>query len=36
MLRNKGKHHISVAVDEAINDKLQEMQLKLENTMLEK
>ncbi|XP_051219730.1 BRAP2 RING ZnF UBP domain-containing protein 1 [Lolium perenne] len=32
----KDREHISVAVDKAVNDKLQEMQLKLENTMLEK
>jgi hypothetical protein len=30
------EHDISVALDTGINDKLQDMQLKLENTMLEK
>ncbi|KAM0882258.1 hypothetical protein ACQ4PT_032427 [Festuca glaucescens] len=34
--KKEREQHISVAVDKAINDKLQEMQLKLENTMVEK
>ena len=34
--KKEREHHISVAVDKTVNDKLQEMQLKLENTMLEK
>lgn len=33
--RNK-EHQISEAVDKAVNDKLQEMQLKLENLIVEK
>ncbi|XP_044968260.1 BRAP2 RING ZnF UBP domain-containing protein 1-like [Hordeum vulgare subsp. vulgare] len=34
--KKEREHHISVAVDKTINDKLQELQLKFENTMLEK
>uniref|UniRef100_A0ACD5UVB6 Uncharacterized protein n=1 Tax=Avena sativa TaxID=4498 RepID=A0ACD5UVB6_AVESA len=34
--KKEREQHISVAVDKAINDKLQEMHLKLENIMLEK
>jgi len=34
--KKEREHQISVAVDKAINDKLQEMHLKLENIMLEK
>lgn len=33
--RNK-EHQISEAVDKAVNDKLEEMQLKLENLIVEK
>lgn len=35
-LKKEREQNISVAVDKAVNDKLEEMQLKLENTMLEK
>ncbi|KQJ84968.1 BRCA1-associated protein [Brachypodium distachyon] len=34
--KKEREQHISVAVDKAVNDKLQEMQLKLENLALEK
>ncbi|KAI4967983.1 hypothetical protein ZWY2020_006881 [Hordeum vulgare] len=34
--KKEREHHISVAVDKTINDKLQELQLKFENTMLRK